>query len=195
MTRPHTHSTLLGLPLGVLLLLAGLLGAGEASAQRSGVHIRKPFGGQRGSELNFHGGASHRGLGPAVGVRAAIPIVDNGFISSIDNAIYLTFGGDVLLERCYGCGGKDDYGAAIAIPVTGRWQFNFNPSWSAYGEAGPNLYIHSGWLGRDRFPDLDGALGHWFSVVVGGKYHFAQDMSLTLSLGFPYSHVGIDIPL
>src|SRR5215211_7904243 len=93
-----------------IALCAGLSGtAARASAQHAGVAIKRPFTGQRATELNLHAGLSHRGLGPAAGLRVAIPIVDNGFVSSIDNAIYITVGGDLFFERCIGgCGRNDD---------------------------------------------------------------------------------------
>jgi hypothetical protein len=173
------------------------LPAAQAHAQHPGVAIGDPFRGQRVSELNVHAGLSHRGLGPAAGVRFAVPIVDNGFVSSIDNAVYLTVGGDLLFEACVGgCGAKDDdYGVALAVPFTGRWQFNFTPRWSAYGEVGPNLYIHSGWFGKGHFPGPGHVGDAWVAFTVGGKWHFAPTVSLTLSLGAPYSQVGLDMQL
>ncbi len=179
------------------MLAIAALPAERVSAQHAGVDIKRPFRGQRPSEFNVHAGFAHRGVGPAVGVRLAIPIVDNGFVSSIDNAIYLTFGADILFERCIGgCGDRDrDYGVALAIPLTGRWQFNFNPDWSAYGEIGPNLYLHTGWLGKGRFPGAGRVADGWIAGAVGGKWHFAREVSLTLSIGAPYSHVGLDVLL
>jgi hypothetical protein len=168
-----------------------------AAAQHDGVSIKRPFTGQRPTELNLHAGVSHRGVGPAAGLRVAIPIMDNGFVSSIDNAVYITIGGDIFFERCVGgCGrNDDDYGIAFAVPVTGRWQFNFTPRWSAYGELGPNVYIHSGWFGEGNFPGFLDTAPHWLSATAGGKWHFAPEVSLTLSIGAPYSHVGLDILL
>jgi hypothetical protein len=193
--RPYPTRATFGL--AATLLTFGLLPPAVAEAQHAGVDIRRPFRGQRPSELNLHAGLSHRGVGPAAGLRFAIPIVQNGFVTSIDNAIYFTFGGDVFFERCIGGCGKndDDYGVALAIPLTGRWQFNFNPDWSAYAEIGPNLYVHTGWLGGGKFPGFGHIADAWFVGTVGGKWHFAPDASLTLSLGAPYSYVGLDLAL
>ena len=174
-----------------------MLTVASAAAQHAGTDIRRPFRGERATELNLHAGLSHRGIGPAVGARVAFPIIDNGFVSSIDNAIYLTIGADVFFERCFGgCGAKaDDYGISFAVPFTGRWQFNFTPRWSAYGEVGPSLYVHSGWLGPGKFPGFSHVADTWIALTVGGKWHFAPSTSLTLALGAPYSHLGLDIVL
>lgn len=179
-----------------LVTIAVLSIASVAAAQHDGVSIKRPFTGKRPTELNLHAGFSHFGLGPAVGARVAVPIVDNGFITKIDNAIYLTIGGDLLFERCWGCDKRDDheYGVALAIPLTGRWQFNFTPAWSAYGEVGPNIYFHSHWIDH-HFPGVGHHPGAWLAASVGGKWHFAPRMSLTLALGAPYSHVGLDLLL
>lgn len=179
----------------LFVLLATLWLSSTAAAQHDGVSIKRPFGGERATELNLHAGISHFGAGLGIGARVAIPIIDNGFVRSINNAIYLTIGGDLLFERCWGCDKRDDddYGVAVAIPLTGRWQFNFTPRWSAYGEVGPNIYIHSHWLGDARFRGPGHAPGAWIAAAVGGKWHFAPRTSLTLALGAPYSNVGLDI--
>ncbi|MDH5674276.1 MAG: hypothetical protein OEZ06_19135 [Myxococcales bacterium] len=183
--------------LASLCLSLLLLTAAPVLAQHEGVRIGKPFTGQRDAELNLHGGLTYRGPGAAGGLRLAFPIVDNGFVSAIDNAIYLTVGFDLIFERCVGgCGDyAEDYGAAMAVPFTGRWQFNFTPKWSAYAEVGPTLYIHTKWFGRGRFPGFLGIPTGWIASGLGGKWHFSPRASLTLGLVFPYTHVGIDILL
>jgi hypothetical protein len=177
--------------------LCCLFASVPASAQHDGVSIKRPYRGERPTELNLHAGLSHHGPGLAAGARVAIPILDNGFVDSIDNAIYLTIGGDVLFDRCFGGCGRhdDDYGVAFAVPLTGRWQFNFTPLWSAYGEVGPNIYIHSHWLDDGSIRGPGRVPGAWIALTVGGKWHFAPRTSLTLALGAPYSHIGLDILL
>ena len=160
------------------------------------MSIKRPFRGERATELNLHAGLSHHGR-----ARRRCPRGHSNLGQRLRaqhrQCHLLTIGGDLLLERFGGCGRRDDdYGVALAVPLTGRWQFDFTPRWSACGEVGPSVYIHSHWFGDGgkihgpgRRPDA------WVAVTVGGKSHFAPRTSLTLALGAPYSHVGLDFLL
>jgi hypothetical protein len=76
----------------------------------------------------------------------------------------------------------------VGIPVAFHWEFYFTPHWSAFGEAGPNFFMHPsvfkghGW---------DWSPGHWFSVGAGGRYFIQDSLALTLRLGSPYSSFGV----
>src|SRR6185312_357116 len=60
------------------------------------------------------------GWGP--GVRFSIPIVDNGFVSSINNSVAISFGLDLLhYDHCWYNGGCS--GNYIHIPVVMQWNF------------------------------------------------------------------------
>lgn len=155
-------------------------------AQAPDTDIQTPFTGLRSTELDVHGGLALNHLGVAVGARLNVPLLDNGFIASLNNAIYLTFGGDLYLTGSYY---RDDIGVGVGLPITGRWQFNFNDRWSAYAEVGANIYLHSDWF---EFGVPGNAALDWYIAALGGKYHFNPDMSLTLRLGAPYAAVGLD---
>ena len=74
-------------------------------------------------------------------------------------------------------GKKYGHAAGLGIPVTLHWEFYFTPEWSAFGEVGPNLYIHpavfhgDGWIFSGE---------HWFHGAVGGRYFIDRSLTLTL---------------
>ena len=77
-------------------VLAGVLVVPDiAEAQVQGARITEPYsGGRRLLQLDVHGGFTWYGTGAATGVRFGIPIVRNGFVRSINNAVYINFGAD-----------------------------------------------------------------------------------------------------
>ena len=98
-----------------------------AAAQRGSVDISRPFTGQRPFQLEVHGGFTWYGLGMASGVRFGIPILNNGFVPSINNAVYINFGIDTYYVR-WGdpnCGpGRHCYGFGLGFPVALHWEFS-----------------------------------------------------------------------
>lgn len=65
--------------------------------------------------------------GPGLGVRGSIPLIFNGFVSSINNSVALTFGLD-----------KDPFAdrSDYYVPVGLQWNFWFHRSFSVFGEPG-----------------------------------------------------------
>ena len=143
-------------------------------------------------ELEPHGllgwGHLYAGSGFGLGVRGSIPIVDNGFVKTINNSVAISFGLDwVHYEIDNWCNrywrnnpgpcGWDDDADLIWLPVAMQWNFWLTKSWSVFGE--PGLAIR---LNDDHFDDdidLD------FVLYAGGRYHFNDTMSLTMRLGWP----------
>ena len=169
----------------------------SAAAQRgrssSRVRIGQPHTGSRPLQLDLHAGFTWYGRGLATGVRFGIPILTNGFVPSINNAVYINFGLDLYFIRYAGrCNGPDRRndctGTGIGLPVTMHWEFYFSEHWTAFGEAGLNPFIHPDYVdGRDW--NFDGR--HWFIVAVGGRYMFNDAVSLTLRVGSPYAAFGV----
>lgn len=153
-----------------------------ATAQGQSI-LKQPFGGQRPYQLDVHAGFAYVGSGLAAGARFGIPIVHNGFIKSINNSIYINFGADLYFIE-YG----HSHSVGLGIPINLHWEFYFTPKWSAFGEVGPNIFIHPGifkghgwaWSGK-----------HWFSVAAGGRYFLNDSMALTLRVGNPYTSFGV----
>lgn len=179
----------------VALTLATL---GSAPAARADHQIDRPFTGSRPFQLDFHGGLAWYGFGFAGGGRFGIPIVQNGFIPTLDNAVYLNFGADFYFVDDHGCrrgGGCDRaYRFAMGFPVALHWEFYFNDTWSVFGEIGVNVYLPPGFFDRNEFDFREDA-GAWVIFAAGGTLHLGEVFALTLRVGNPYIAFGITLNL
>jgi hypothetical protein len=159
--------------------------------------INTPYTGSRPFQLDFHGGLAWHGFGFAGGARFGIPIVQNGFVSSLDNAVYINFGADVYFIDDWGCGGGCDgraYRFAMGFPITLHWEFYFNDTWSVFGELGVQIFLPPSLFHRG-FVDYDGWIGQWIIGAVGGSLHLGDVVALTLRVGNPYIAFGITLNL
>lgn len=181
-------------------LVAGALVAAlgvSASPARADHVIDQPFTGTRPFQLDVHGGLAWYGFGFAGGARFGIPILQNGFIPSLDNAVYLNFGGDIYFVDDRGCYmrnpgepcGVREYRLALGFPVALHWEFYFNDTWSAFAEIGINVYLPPSLFYRG-FVDYGDHVGAWFLAAVGGSLHLGDAISLTLRVGNPYISFG-----
>jgi hypothetical protein len=166
----------------VFFVLVGFIT--EAQAQSI---IGDPFVGRRAITLDIQGGLSvyANDVGWAsipVGVRLGIPIVHNGFVGPINNAVYINFGVDTYW---WPWGGNEIL--SLGFPVVLHWAFYFTPRWSAFAELGFNIYIRPFWNQVFVFSP------HWIVAAVGGKFHFNDRIALVLRLGAPYFAFGISI--
>jgi hypothetical protein len=171
-----------------LLLLA-------APAVASATDISEPFSGDRAHTFDLHAGFGWWGGGYGetflVGGRYAIPIVDNGFIASINNAVTITFGADLYLTSYIEPNGNYYRSGGLGVPVTLAWNFYFTDQWSAFGEAGANFYI-----GRDNLRGYGFRPGSNLLVTAaGGRYHMSEKTALILRVGNPYSAFGVEFTL
>jgi hypothetical protein len=118
--------------------------------------------------------------GPGVGFRGTIPLLFNGFVSSINNSVGIGFGFDV-----------DPIGQAdhFAVPVVMQWNFWLSTHWSVFGEPGAAVVFGNG-AGRH------GDKGSVIPVLyAGGRLHFTQAVALTLRVGYPDVSVGVSFLL
>jgi hypothetical protein len=108
--------------------------------------------------------------GPGVGFRGVVPLIDNGFVGSINNSVGFGFGFDA-----------DPVGTGkhFALPAVIQWNFWLATHWSVFGEAGLAITLDSG----------DARFGPVF--YAGCRYHITRDLALTLRLGLP----GLDAAL
>jgi hypothetical protein len=102
--------------------------------------------------------------GPGVGGRFVVPLINNGFVSSINNSVGIGFGFDVDPIRT---------GNHFVIPVVLQWNFWLSTHWSVFGEPGVAIVFDNG----------DGKFGP--VVYAGGRYHITKEVAFTLRLGVP----------
>ena len=140
------------------------------------------------------------------GARFSIPIVHNGFISTINNSVAISFGLDYLRYGCnvryfnsdYNCGAS-----FLLFPVAMQWNFWLSPKFSVFGE--PGLYIYHGIFddvcGKD--PRFKGSFACStptqtsvdFLFHAGGRFHFNDTVALTLRVGYPTISFGVSFLL
>jgi len=155
-----------------------------------------PFAGTRPFQLDLHGDLLWYGYGIGGGARFGIPIVHNGFVDSIDDAVYINFGIDTYYVDDFGWmgAGVHHYGFGMGFPITLHWEFYFNDTWSAFGELGFQVYFPASVFdGNPTGYYVDA--GAWIIGMVGGTLHFNEVVGLTLRVGNPYVSIGVTLYL
>lgn len=145
--------------------------------------------------------------GVGIGFRATIPIVENGFVKTINNSVGIGFGVDWLrYNGCFFANGRRFVGGcdnlnSFYFPVVMQWNFFLSTHWSVFGE--PGLAIHHRNWGSGL--DCIDAAGRAFDCgaspnrtdidpfifFIGGRYHFSEGTALTLRIGWPYASLGV----
>ena len=136
------------------------------------------------------------GTGLGLGFRGTVILVNNGFVPSINNSIGIGFGIDWVhygrgRTRCNTgpgpsavCNPTDSESVNnVWIPVVMQWNFFLSRQWSVFGEPGVAVRYTS-------FPgDHDIQIDPQF--YAGGRWHFSDEMTLTMRLGYPTFSVGV----
>jgi hypothetical protein len=133
--------------------------------------------------------------GYGIGVRAGIPIVSNGFITTINNSVAISFGLDwVHYDWCFR-GAFNCSAEYFQLPVTLQWNFYVAQRWSVYGELGL-AYVHA-FLNNDPCVGLPNGVfcprENFFepALYLGGRYHMSDKVALNLRLGWPGASFGV----
>ncbi len=154
--------------------------------------------------LDFGWANLYASNGFGAGARASIPIVRNGFVSTINNSVAISFGIDWLrYNACYfrGVRGFDGFGCGASFfvfPVAMQWNFWLSPQWSVFGE--PGLYIYHGVFDDNFCGNIPGCgyptrTGIDVAAYVGGRFHFNDTVALTLRIGYPTFSFGVSFLL
>ena len=144
--------------------------------------------------------------GVGLGGRFTIPVVKNGFVSTINNNVGVGFGLDWLhyngCYRYYFVGPNYPYCTNLDsfwIPVVMQWNFFLATHWSVFGEPGLSIVYHN-------FGDYACVDNRGFAVpcgpgpnhvdlepviFFGGRYHFSEGAALILRIGWPYASFGV----
>ena len=191
-------------PLAALVLAAAALAPAMARADSS---IKSPgdhpsYGVELEPHLLFGWDNVYPGNSYGLGARFAIPVVQNGFVPSINNSVAVTFGVD-FLHFDSACGGVINgvtYYSCKAnflyFPVAMQWNFFVAKQWSVFGE--PGLYVYHGFF--DECGNLPPGVACPYSTsstgvrpafYVGGRYHFNEKVSLTMRIGYPTFSIGV----
>jgi hypothetical protein len=142
------------------------------------------------------------GTGYGVGFRGTIPLVSNGFVPTINNSVGIGFGFDFVhyelgSSYCVGRNLRDEcvrFNNELAVdniwlPVVMQWNFWLSRNWSVFGEPGLAL----------RFETNEGGDEHLhvepFHLYLGGRFHFADTIALTMRIGYPTFSVGVSFLL
>ena len=119
---------------------------------------------------------NHAGFGP--GLRISIPLVDNGFVKTINNNVALGLGFD---WAHYGTNSD-----VLWFPAVMQWNFFLTDVITVFGEPGIALrnasHRNSNW-------SIDGVL------QLGAKFMFGRTVGLTLRAGYPYFSLGVSVLL
>lgn len=110
------------------------------------------------------------------GFRATIEIVDPGFIPKLNNTVGITFG--VNVTNCQFCR-RDDF--RLYTPVGLQWNFFITEKFSAFADLG--FILSTSGFYREVYPD--------FFAMLGGRYHFNDDVAFTFRIGVPFFTVGV----
>ena len=125
--------------------------------------------------------------GVGIGARFSIPIVQNGFVDSINNSVAISFGMDIMhYDECrwanLGCTANYFF-----FPVAMQWNFFVAQRWSVFGE--PGLFIYHGFVDdcppnamNCNRPSVNGVRP---LIDLGARYHINENVSLTMRIGWP----------
>jgi hypothetical protein len=105
---------------------------------------------------------------PGVGVRGTVTLLDRGFIDSVNDTVGLGFGADWTEDTTW-------------VPIVLQWNFFLSENWSVFAEPGAALRLRDDF--RDRGPD--------FTVYGGARFHFSQNVTLTMRVGHPAFALGL----
>jgi hypothetical protein len=202
MPRPSTKLALVILGFALALLFVPDTAQAQSTIRQPGNHPKYSFDAEPHGLIGWDppGPAHDTGLG--LGFRGTVTLVDNGFVSTINNSIGIGFGLDWIHyeddDFGYWCRGNrfcddpffDDFDVDFfVLPIVMQWNFWLHRQWSVFGEVGGAIGIVSA---EEFYGDDD---VEFFPVIFfgGGRFHFSDAAALTMRIGYPYFSIGVSI--
>lgn len=197
-----------------LAMLFSLVGSGSLLSPKDAqadLIIGRPFSGKRSIELNIHGSAYYdngfgylRGdrcgnwkgyyscgfygtysVGP--GISMLFPILHNGFIPSINNAVYIGFFVDTMFHPSY-WGWSDYWFFSMPVGPMMQWRFYLIEMISVYANLGFGIWP---WFVNDSYGGF--FLSGFPLFQLGANFHFTQKIGMNVQFGYPSSQLGLNI--
>jgi hypothetical protein len=195
-----------------LAVLFSLVGQGSLFDPRDAAAdliINRPFSGKRSIELNIHGSAYYdTGLGGGArcgnwygyyscdyfygsyavgpGISMLFPILHNGFIPSINNAVYIGFFVDTMFHPIYS--GWNSWFFSLPIGPMMQWRFYLIEMISVYANLGFGIWP---WFTDSAYGGL------WWRgfplFQLGANFHFTQKIGMNVQFGYPSAQLGLNI--
>lgn len=106
-----------------------------------------------------------------VGFAGTFNVADQGFIRRVNDSVGVGFGVNWLKNEQW------------VVSAAMQWNFWLSENWSVFGE--PGFAVHA----KKKEPDF------WPSFGAGGRFHFTQNITLTMRVGFPVFSVGVSFLL
>ena len=151
--------------------------------------------------------------GIGAGVRASIPIIDNGPVTTINNSFAIGFGLDWAHfgSTCWDWGGPwvgpgprpprpanfadyNCYGNSFWFPVVAQWNFYFTKVISVFGELGLGIEYATWGASYPCGGAICNPTGHdlYFDPLffAGPRFTLSDAFAITVRVGFPYVSVG-----
>jgi hypothetical protein len=158
-----------------LAFMAGASGMGIAHAEpmtikHPGDHPDYVFEAEPHALIGFAGPFDDHGGHFGAGFRGTFVIVSNGFVKTINNSIGISFGADLFTEN------------TLFLPVAMQWNFWLSRHWSVFGEPGIGLALQDFQAKNNVVNPI---------LMAGGRYHFNDNIALTLRIGYPAVSFGV----
>jgi len=202
--RSSWNGAILGACVAALVLAANATAFAQIKSPRDhthyGVELEPHLVVQWGDEPYWN----DTGIG--VGLRASIPVIPDGPVSTINNSLAVSFGLD---WAHFDCGPYNDLCDAdnFWIPIVAQWNFYLTKSISLFGELGLAFqYSVLHWAGDIpancvRVNGRDVCTGHVddfnveFVLWFGARFLVSNNIALTLRLGTPSLLFGVSFLL